>query len=99
VGSCTNGRLSDLRAAAEVAKKGKVAKHVQKAIERAPQQPVTVDVEKQAVRCADRVITARIPDGPRNQLVQGTWDSTAVLLEAGGAIETTAKKLAYVAGY
>jgi 3-isopropylmalate/(R)-2-methylmalate dehydratase large subunit len=28
VGSCTNGRLSDLRAAAEVARKGKVAKHV-----------------------------------------------------------------------
>jgi 3-isopropylmalate/(R)-2-methylmalate dehydratase large subunit len=28
VGSCTNGRLSDLRAAAEVAGKGKVAKHV-----------------------------------------------------------------------
>src|SRR5919197_311286 len=28
VGSCTNGRLSDLRAAAEVAKKGKVAKGV-----------------------------------------------------------------------
>jgi len=28
VGSCTNGRLSDLRVAAEVAKKGKVAKHV-----------------------------------------------------------------------
>ena len=28
VGSCTNGRLSDLRIAAEVAKKGKVAKHV-----------------------------------------------------------------------
>ena len=28
IGSCTNGRLSDLRAAAEVARKGKVAKHV-----------------------------------------------------------------------
>jgi len=28
VGSCTNGRLSDLRVAAEIAKKGKVAKHV-----------------------------------------------------------------------
>jgi 3-isopropylmalate/(R)-2-methylmalate dehydratase large subunit len=28
VGSCTNGRLSDLRIAAEIAKKGKVAKHV-----------------------------------------------------------------------
>jgi 3-isopropylmalate/(R)-2-methylmalate dehydratase large subunit len=32
VGSCTNGRLSDLRAAAEVAKKGKVAKHVRAAL-------------------------------------------------------------------
>jgi 3-isopropylmalate/(R)-2-methylmalate dehydratase large subunit len=32
VGSCTNGRLSDLRAAAEVAKKGKVAKNVRAAL-------------------------------------------------------------------
>jgi 3-isopropylmalate/(R)-2-methylmalate dehydratase large subunit len=32
VGSCTNGRLSDLRAAAEVARKGKVAKHVRAAL-------------------------------------------------------------------
>ena len=39
------------------------------------------------------------PDGPRNQLVGSTWDSTAVLLEAGAAIETTAKKLPYVAGF
>ena len=72
---------------------------LQKAVGRAPQTPVTVDVEKQEVRCGDRVIKATIPDGPRNQLVAGTWDSTAVLLEAGGAIETTAKKLPYVAGF
>ena len=72
---------------------------LQKAISRSPQQPVTVDVEKQEVRFADRVITATIPDGPRNQLVGGTWDSTAVLLEAGAAIEATAGKLPYVAGY
>jgi len=72
---------------------------LQKAISRSPQQPVTVDVEKQEVRFADRVITATIPDGPRNQLVGGTWDSTAVLLEAGAAIEATAGKLPYVMGY
>ena len=72
---------------------------LQKAIGRSPQQPVTVDVEKQEVRFADRVIKATVPDGPRNQLVGGTWDSTAVLLEAGAAIEATAKKLPYIRGY
>ena len=72
---------------------------LQKAIGRSPQQPVTVDVEKQEVRFADRIIKATMPDGPRNQLVGGTWDSTAVLLEAVAAIEATARKLPYVKGY
>ena len=72
---------------------------LQRAIGRGPQESVTVDVEKQEVRFGDRVIKATVPDGPRNQLVGGTWDSTAVLLEAGAAIETTAKKLPYVVGF
>ena len=72
---------------------------LQKAIGRSPQEPVVVDVEKQEVRFGDRVIRATVPDGPRNQLVAGTWDSTAVLLEAGAAIEGTAKKLPYVTGF
>ncbi len=69
---------------------------LQMAIGRAPQTPLTVDVERQEVRFGDRLITATIPDGARNQLVGGTWNSTAVLLEAGAAIETTARKLPYV---
>ncbi len=72
---------------------------LQKAISRSPQQPVTVDVERQEVRFGDRAIRATVPDGPRNQLVGGTWDSTAVLLEAGAAIEATAGELPYVKGY
>jgi hypothetical protein len=44
-------------------------------------------------RFGDRVISAKVPDGPRNQFVNGTWDSTSVLLGAGAAIEATAKKL------
>jgi len=72
---------------------------LQKAIERAPKDPVSVDVERQEVRFGDRVIKATVPDGPRTQLVAGTWDSTAVLLEAGGAIEATAGKLPYVKGW
>ena len=72
---------------------------LQKAIGRDPQQAAVVDVDTQEVRIGDRVIRATVPDGPRNQLVNGTWDSTAVLLEAGAAIEATARKLPYVAGY
>jgi 3-isopropylmalate/(R)-2-methylmalate dehydratase small subunit len=72
---------------------------LQKAVARAPHDAVTVDVAKQEVRFGDRVIKATMPDGPRNQLVGGTWDSTAVLLEAGAAIETTARTLPYVAGF
>ena len=72
---------------------------LQKAVARAPGDPVTVDVEKLEVKFGDRLIKATVPDGPRNQLVGGTWDSTAVLLEAGAAIEATAKKLPYVAGF
>jgi hypothetical protein len=55
-------------------------------------------VEKQEVRFGDRVIKATVPDGPRIQLVAGTWDSTTVLLEAGAGIETTTGKLPYVRG-
>jgi 3-isopropylmalate/(R)-2-methylmalate dehydratase small subunit len=72
---------------------------LQREIGRSPQSPLTVDVEKQEVRFGDRVIKAAMPDGPRNQLVNGTWDSTAVLLEAGGAIEAAAGRLPYVKGF
>ena len=72
---------------------------LQKAVARAPGDPVTVDVEKQEVKFGDRLIKATVPDGPRSQLINGTWDSTAVLLEAGAAIESTAGRLAYVKGW
>src|SRR3989442_8385388 len=72
---------------------------LQREVSRSPQSPVSVDIEKQEVRFGDRTIKATIPDGPRNQLVGGTWDSTAVLIEAGAAIEGTAGKLPYVKGF
>ena len=59
---------------------------LQKAIARAPKETVSVDVEKQEVRFGDRVSKAPMLDGPRSRLVNGTWDSTAVLLEAGSPI-------------
>ena len=75
------------------------ARWLQRAIGLTPGQPVTVDVEKQEVGFGDRVIAARVPDGARNQLVSGAWNATGVLLEAGGAIEATAKRLPYIGGF
>ena len=72
---------------------------LQREIGRAPQTPVRVDVDTQEVRFGDRTIKAAMPDGPRKQLVAGTWDSTAVLLDAGAAIEATAAKLPYVKAF
>ena len=72
---------------------------LQREVSKAPQAPVTVDVDKQEVRVGERVIKAAVPEGTRKQLVNGAWDSTAVLLEAGASIEATAKKLPYVAGF
>src|SRR5256885_13007757 len=70
-----------------------------KAVAKSPQAPVTVDVEKQEVRFGDRAIKATVPEGARNQLVGGTWDSTAVLLEAGPAHEGPGAKRACVTGF
>jgi 3-isopropylmalate/(R)-2-methylmalate dehydratase small subunit len=72
---------------------------LQRAVGRTPREPLTVDIEKQEVRFGGRSFPARMPDGPRNQLVAGSWDSTDVLLEAGGTIEATAKKLPYASGF
>jgi 3-isopropylmalate/(R)-2-methylmalate dehydratase small subunit len=72
---------------------------LQRAVGRDPHLPVTVDVHQQEVRFGDRVMAGTMPHGPRHQLVTGTWDSTAVLLEAGNAIEQTASRLPYVAGF
>jgi len=72
---------------------------LQRAVARQPGAALVVDVEKQTVRCGDRTIPARIPDGVRHQLVSGTWNGMGVLLEAGEAIETTARRLPYVVGF
>ncbi len=66
---------------------------------RHPTQEGVVDVEARVVRVGDRTITAAIPDGARGQLIQGTWDATAVLLSAGDEIEQVAMRLPYVTGY
>jgi 3-isopropylmalate/(R)-2-methylmalate dehydratase small subunit len=68
-------------------------------VESHPREAVEVDVERQEVRVRGRSIRARISEGARNQLVSGSWNAMGALLEAGEAIERTARALPYVSGF
>ena len=66
------------------------------AIELDPQQTVTLDLVGRKIRSRAGEMDAAIPDGVRQQLLEGSWDATRVLLEAGDAIEQTAASLPYI---
>ena len=69
------------------------------AVESRPEQIVTVDVAAKTVTCDAGAFAAQIPDGTREQLLAGSWNATAVLFDAGDAIERAAQRLPYVAGF
>jgi 3-isopropylmalate/(R)-2-methylmalate dehydratase small subunit len=65
------------------------------AVELDPTQRVKIDLKARTITSRAGVMPAGIPDGVRMQLMEGTWDATRVLLEAGDAIERTAREIAY----
>jgi len=65
-------------------------------VELDPGQQVVVDVEARTITSRAGTMRGEIPDGARQQLLEGTWDGTAVLLDAGEAIERCAGALPYV---
>ena len=64
-------------------------------VELDPQQRVRIDLAARTITSRAGVMPAGIPDGVRMQLMEGTWDATRVLLEAGDAIERTAAAIPY----
>jgi 3-isopropylmalate/(R)-2-methylmalate dehydratase small subunit len=69
------------------------------AVEIDPGREVVVDLLAQTVTSRAGVMRLQMPDGARKTLVEGTWNATAVLLEAGDAIEATARRLPYVSAF
>ena len=69
------------------------------AVELDPAQQLVLDLA--AGTLVSRVGTQRIamPDGARRQLLEGSWDAMAVLMEARDAIQATAERLPYVGGF
>jgi 3-isopropylmalate/(R)-2-methylmalate dehydratase small subunit len=64
-----------------------------------PSLVVEVDLPAQQVRFGGRTIAARMPDGPRTQLMSGQWDTTSELLADKPAIARTANALPYFGGF
>jgi len=68
-------------------------------VELDPGQDLVIDLEARTVTSRAGTMAAGIRDGTRQQLLEGTWNATAVLLEAGDAIEAAAKRLPYSDGF
>jgi len=68
-------------------------------VELDPGQEVVIDLEARTVTSRAGTMAAGIRDGTRQQLLEGSWNATSVLLEAGDAIEAAAERLPYLAGF
>jgi 3-isopropylmalate/(R)-2-methylmalate dehydratase small subunit len=64
-------------------------------VELDPAQEITLDLEALTLSCRAGRFAVAMPEGARSQLLEGSWNATAVLLEAGDAIERTAAALSY----
>jgi 3-isopropylmalate/(R)-2-methylmalate dehydratase small subunit len=69
------------------------------AVEADPGQELVVDVAGGRFTCRAGSFAAALPIGAREPLLGGGWDATAVLLEAGDAIERTGGALPYLADF
>jgi 3-isopropylmalate/(R)-2-methylmalate dehydratase small subunit len=69
------------------------------AVELDPKQELVLDLAAGTLASRAGVQKVAMPDGARRQLLEGTWDATAVLLEARDAIRATAARLPYVSGF
>ncbi|HET8995190.1 MAG TPA: hypothetical protein VFN42_00845, partial [Acetobacteraceae bacterium] len=63
--------------------------------EREPQTRFTLDLAALTLSAGGETFPVTLAEGRRRQFVEGSWDSTAVLLQAGDAIEHTLAGLAY----
>jgi len=63
--------------------------------ETAPETVITIDLVHSTVKAGHLNIPCTMPEAYRKSLVQGSWDSTGVLLENLAAIQESAKRLPY----
>jgi len=69
------------------------------AVEADPAHDLSVDVEALTATFRGKIYPVDVPTGARQQLLEGTWDATRVLLEAAAAVRATAARLPYVRSF
>jgi len=65
-------------------------------VEDHPDEEITVDVAGETVSYGDREVDAAVDDAQRRALVEGDWDTTALMRSNGSAVLDTAESLPYV---
>ncbi len=69
------------------------------AVERQPGATVSVDLERLEVSAGTVCAPARMPPAMRAAFLDGTWDSTALLLDHHEDVRGVAARLPYIAGF
>jgi 3-isopropylmalate/(R)-2-methylmalate dehydratase small subunit len=64
-----------------------------------PGQTLVIDLAARTLRFRAGTVPAGLRDGVRKALLEGSWNATAVLIDAGEAIERRARALPYVSGF
>jgi len=62
-----------------------------------PDGEIDIDVEAETVTYGDRTIDVTVDDAQRKALVEGVWDTTALMKSNAGAVRDKARELPYVA--
>ena len=73
-----------------------VMEDLQRAAETAPQVAYTLDLETKKVSWGERHAACEIPESHRQALLQGTWDSTAMLMSNMDKVRRVAGGLPYI---
>lgn len=69
---------------------------LQNLIDEKPETEIVIDLDALSVTAGSFQWKATMPESNRKAFLDGSWDSTGVLLEAGDAIEQVASTLPYI---
>ncbi len=65
---------------------------------RMPGDEVTIALEAMVVRAGTLTVRVEMPESPRRSLLDGTWDSTALLMANAGLVAAAAARLPHPSG-